>query len=66
LSEAPKNISPTGARYDPAFYGNKRRKDYEKLLLHRSCKVLVHETAFNEDDRWLTNRLKWILENAER
>jgi archaemetzincin len=33
------------ARYDPAFYGEKRGKDYEKLLLKRSCKVLVHETA---------------------
>jgi archaemetzincin len=33
------------ARYDPAFYGNKREKDYEKLILRRSCKVLVHETS---------------------
>jgi archaemetzincin len=33
------------ARYDPAFYGQKRGKDYEKLLLRRSCKVLAHETA---------------------
>lgn len=33
------------ARYDPAFYGRKRTKDYEKILLRRSCKVLVHETA---------------------
>jgi len=33
------------ARYDPAFYGKKRQKDYEKLLLRRSCKVLVHETG---------------------
>jgi archaemetzincin len=33
------------ARYDPAFYGEKRGKDYEKVLLKRSCKVLVHETA---------------------
>lgn len=31
------------ARYDPAFYGEKRGKDYEKVLLRRSCKVLVHE-----------------------
>jgi len=31
------------ARYDPAFYGKKRGKDYEKVLLRRSCKVLVHE-----------------------
>jgi archaemetzincin len=116
------------ARYDPAFYGDKRPKDYEELLLRRSCKVLVHETthmfglrhciyfrcvlngsnhlqesdsrplhlcpvclrklhhsiafdvvrryqdlqkfyqdtAFNDETRWLTNRLKWVLENAER
>lgn len=33
------------ARYDPAFYGEKRGKDYEKVLLKRSCKVLVHETS---------------------
>jgi len=33
------------ARYDPAFYGNKRNKDYEKILLWRSCKVLAHETS---------------------
>ena len=33
------------ARYDPAFYGEKRSKDYEKILLRRSCKVLVHETG---------------------
>ena len=33
------------ARYDPAFYGQKRGKDYEKLLLRRSCKVLAHETG---------------------
>jgi archaemetzincin len=33
------------ARYDPAFYGRKRGKDYEKVILQRSCKVLVHETA---------------------
>lgn len=32
-------------RYDPSFYGEKRGKDYEKVLLRRSCKVLVHETA---------------------
>lgn len=31
------------ARYDPAFYGEKRGKDYEKVILRRSCKVLVHE-----------------------
>ncbi len=33
------------ARYDPAFYGQKRGKDYEKILLWRSCKVLAHETS---------------------
>lgn len=33
------------ARYDPAFYGDKRREGYRELLLRRSCKVLVHETA---------------------
>ncbi len=33
------------ARYDPAFYGQPRGPDYEKTLLRRSCKVLVHETA---------------------
>lgn len=32
-------------RYDPEFYGEKRSKDYEKVLLRRSCKVLVHETG---------------------
>ena len=33
------------ARYDPAFYGEKRGGDYQEVLLRRSCKVLVHETA---------------------
>jgi archaemetzincin len=33
------------ARYDPAFYGQPRDKDYDKLLLRRSCKVLAHETG---------------------
>jgi archaemetzincin len=33
------------ARYDPAFYGEKRGKDYEKILLQRSCRVLAHETG---------------------
>ena len=33
------------ARYDPVFYGQKRGKDYEKILLRRSCRVLAHETA---------------------
>jgi len=33
------------ARYDPAFYGEKRGENFQRLLLRRSCKVLVHETA---------------------
>lgn len=33
------------ARYDPLFYGQARRKNYQELLLRRSCKVLAHETA---------------------
>jgi archaemetzincin len=33
------------ARYDPAFYGEPRRKDYETVMLRRSCRVLSHETA---------------------
>ena len=33
------------ARYDPAFYGEARGKDYEALLLRRSVKVLTHETG---------------------
>ncbi|MBW1986029.1 MAG: hypothetical protein JRI50_02185 [Deltaproteobacteria bacterium] len=33
------------ARYDPAFYGERRSRDYQILLLRRSCKVLVHETS---------------------
>jgi len=33
------------ARYDPAFYGEKREKGYRLTLLRRSCKVLAHETA---------------------
>lgn len=33
------------ARYDPAFYGEARDKDYREILLRRSCKVLVHEMA---------------------
>ena len=33
------------ARYDPAFYGQKRTADHQTVLLHRSCKVLTHETA---------------------
>ena len=31
------------ARYDPTFYREERGKDYKKILLWRSCKVLVHE-----------------------
>lgn len=31
------------ARYDPAFYGLQRGKDYTLILLQRSCKVLGHE-----------------------
>ena len=33
------------ARYDPAFYGEPGGMDYPEVLLRRSCKVLVHETA---------------------
>ena len=33
------------ARYDPAFYGEKRGSRYQQLLLRRSARVLVHETA---------------------
>ncbi len=33
------------ARYDPAFFGEKRPNDYGQLILQRSCKVLAHETA---------------------
>jgi archaemetzincin len=33
------------ARYDPALYGGARGKDYKKLILHRSMKVLTHETG---------------------
>lgn len=33
------------ARYDPAFYGEARAPEYERLLLRRSCKVLAHETG---------------------
>ena len=33
------------ARYDPAFHGEKRAKDYKKVLLRRSCKVLTHEAG---------------------
>ncbi|HVP11904.1 MAG TPA: archaemetzincin [Phycisphaerae bacterium] len=33
------------ARYDPRFYGDKLPKDWQTLMLRRSCKVLAHETA---------------------
>ena len=33
------------ARYDPVFYGEKRRKNSQGVLLRRSCKVLAHETG---------------------
>lgn len=33
------------ARYDPLFFGEERAKNYRRLLLYRSAKVLVHETA---------------------
>lgn len=33
------------ARYNPSFYGQAEGKDDDHLLLHRSCKVLVHEMA---------------------
>jgi archaemetzincin len=32
------------ARYDPQFYGI-QAPDWDALVLHRSCKVLAHETA---------------------
>jgi archaemetzincin len=33
------------ARYHPAFYGEEGTTTNQKLILRRSCKVLVHETA---------------------
>src|SRR4030095_8181193 len=33
------------ARYDPAFYRLPRGTNYERVVLRRSCKVLVHETT---------------------
>jgi archaemetzincin len=33
------------ARYNPAFYGEKPGKNYQEILLRRSCKVLAHETC---------------------
>ncbi|MFQ5806076.1 MAG: archaemetzincin [Phycisphaerae bacterium] len=32
-------------RYDPRFYGDEPGKDWQTLMLRRSCKVLAHETA---------------------
>jgi len=31
------------ARYDPAFWGEARGRDYRDVILRRSCKVLTHE-----------------------
>jgi len=33
------------ARYDPAFFGDKRNDDFPALMLERSCKILFHETC---------------------
>jgi archaemetzincin len=33
------------ARYDPVFYAEKRRKNFQAVLLRRSCKVLAHESV---------------------
>ena len=33
------------ARYDPAFYGEKRESDYGNIILKRSCRILAHETG---------------------
>ncbi len=33
------------ARYDPLFYNETPRKDRQRLMLKRSCKVLAHEMA---------------------
>ena len=33
------------ARYDPLFWGDTRSEDYRSLILQRTGKVLVHETA---------------------
>ncbi len=32
-------------RYDPEFFGEPRKPEYQALILRRSCKVLAHETA---------------------
>ena len=31
------------ARFDPTFYGESRGVDYERILLKRSLKVVIHE-----------------------
>jgi archaemetzincin len=33
------------ARYDPAYYGERRGRKDREILLKRSCKVLAHETG---------------------
>jgi archaemetzincin len=33
------------SRYDPMIYGEKRRKNFQEVLLRRNCKVLAHETG---------------------
>jgi archaemetzincin len=33
------------ARYDPAFYGDARGRDYQELLLRRSMNVVTHESG---------------------
>lgn len=33
------------ARYDPVFYGEKRKSDYEHIIMKRSCRILAHETG---------------------
>lgn len=33
------------ARYDPAFWGDERGRDFRDVILQRSCKVLVHEAG---------------------
>jgi archaemetzincin len=32
-------------RYDPAFYGERRGSDYEKIFLKRSSRILAHEAG---------------------
>lgn len=33
------------ARHDPLFFGEERPDDFDAVLLHRSCRTLVHEIA---------------------